>query len=126
VAAPEAVRRELPPHPTAARAARDLLAGVLLDWGAPKALAAGSLIMSELVTNAMLYARTDIRVSVARAPRLVRIAVRDGDTALPAQRHSPLESMHGRGLQIVDGFARDWGVLPCAAGGKVVWAVVDG
>jgi anti-sigma regulatory factor (Ser/Thr protein kinase) len=123
---PPTATRELAPHPTAARAARDFLTGCLLDWKAPKALAAGSLVMSELVTNAMIYADTDIRVSVARHEEWVRIAVRDGGAALPEQRGWALESTHGRGLVIVDGFARAWGVLPCADSGKVVWAVVEG
>jgi anti-sigma regulatory factor (Ser/Thr protein kinase) len=125
--APEPVTatRSLPPHPTAARAARDFLTGCLLDWKAPKGLAAGSLVMSELVTNAMLYAHSDISVSLARHESLVRIAVRDGGRNIPAQRDSALESTHGRGLVIVEGFSRAWGVLPCSRGGKVVWAVID-
>jgi hypothetical protein len=117
--------RRLPPHPTAARAARDFLTDRLLDWRLPKAVAAGSLVMSELVTNAMVYAHGDIDVSVARHDELVRIAVRDEDVGIPQPRQPGLDSAHGRGLLIVDGFARAWGVLPCARGGKVVWAVVE-
>jgi anti-sigma regulatory factor (Ser/Thr protein kinase) len=123
---PPTATRQLPPHPTAARAARDFLADQLLDWKLPKALTAGSLVMSELVTNAMIYARSEIEVSLARHESLVRIAVRDAGQGVPQPRDPGADSTGGRGLVLVDGFARAWGVLPSARRGKVVWAVVDG
>jgi anti-sigma regulatory factor (Ser/Thr protein kinase) len=123
--APTTASRRLPPHPTAARAARDFLTSCLLDWKLPKALSAGSLVMSELVTNAMIYARSEIGVSVAWDEHLVRIAVRDGGRGIPEPRDPALDSPGGRGLILVEGFSRAWGVLPAAPGGKVVWAVID-
>jgi anti-sigma regulatory factor (Ser/Thr protein kinase) len=81
--------------------------------------------MSELVTNAMLHARSDIEVSVARHATLVRIAVRDRDPGLPQPRPAGAEGLGGRGLVLVAGYSRAWGVLPCSPRGKVVWAVVE-
>lgn len=125
-APPDSASRQLAPHPTAARAARDFLTEQLLEWRLPRAVPAGSLVMSELVTNAMIYAQTAIDVALARHHSLVRIAVRDEGRGLPEPRSSAPDRTGGRGLILVDGFARAWGVLPSPRRGKVVWAVVDG
>jgi anti-sigma regulatory factor (Ser/Thr protein kinase) len=113
----------LAPHPTAPRAARDFVSGVLPDHGLGSHLAAASVVVSELVTNAVLHARTVIEVAIAVSGDRCRISVRDLDPGVPTSPTSPT-SMHGRGLVIVEGLASAHGVLPSCAGGKVVWAVL--
>lgn len=114
----------LTPHPTAPRASRDFVSRALLDWRLSRRIPAGCLVVSELVTNAIIHAGTDIDLTVAEHRRAIRIAVRDHGADLPVERHQA-SAEHGRGLAIVTGLATRWGVLPHAEGGKVVWAVID-
>jgi len=122
--APLAQARQLPPHPVAPRAARAFVARTLLDWKLTQAIGAGCLVASELVTNAIVHAGSDIDLSLSWYGRLLRVAVRDGSADLP-EWQGPALDLHGRGLMIVAGCSRAWGVLPAADGGKVVWAVLD-
>jgi hypothetical protein len=113
----------LAPHPTAPRASRDFVSRTLLDWRLSQHIPAACLVVSELVTNAMTHAGTDIELTFSEHRQTVRVAVRDRSADLPVERHSAL-GLHGRGLTIVAGLSSAWGVLPHADGGKVVWAVL--
>ena len=113
----------LAPHPTAPRASRDFVSRTLLDWRLGKHIAATTLVVSELVTNAMIHAGTDIDVTVSEHRQAIRIAVRDHSPELPVDRPGA-SGEHGRGLTIVTNLASAWGVLPHTEGGKVVWAVI--
>ena len=122
--APAVERLRLAPHPTAPRAARNFVTRTLLDWGLGRVISSASLVVSELVTNSTMYAGTDIALSVAWHRGALRLAVRDNSSRLPRQVYSALD-LHGRGLTIVAGLSRAFGVLPTTDGGKVVWAVLD-
>jgi hypothetical protein len=115
---------ELAPHPTAPRASRDFVTRTLQGWGLDHLTPSAALVISELVTNSTVYAGSKIVLSVAWSPGAVRLTVRDESPDLPRPRKARLD-LHGRGLTIVAGFSRDFGVLPTAQGGKVVWAVLD-
>jgi len=123
-ARPAVVSRRLAPHPTAPRAARDLVSRTLLEWRLSQQIPDACLVVSELVTNAMIHAGTDIDLTVAEHRRSVRIAVRDHSHDLPVEQQVRSDE-NGRGLGIVGELASAWGVLPHADGGKVVWAVLD-
>jgi hypothetical protein len=123
-ASPAVVTRRLAPHPTAPRAARDLVSRALVDWRLSPQIPDACLVVSELVTNAMIHAGTDIDLTLAEHRRSVRVAVRDHSHALPVQQPGRSDE-DGRGLGIVAELSSAWGVLPHADGGKVVWAVFD-
>jgi hypothetical protein len=114
----------LAPHPSSSRAARDFVTHALQNWRLGGVFPSASLVVSELVTNSTMHAGTEIDVSVAWDRRALRLTVRDHSPGLPLQRQAGLE-VHGRGLTIVAGLSRAFGVLPAADGGKVVWAVLD-
>ena len=114
----------LAPHPTAPRASRDLVSRALLDWRLSKHIPAACLIVSELVTNAMIHAGTQIEVTVSEHRQAVRLAVRDRSAVLPLEKADPLDE-HGRGMAIVGGLSSARGVMLHPDGGKVVWAVLD-
>lgn len=114
----------LAPHPTAPRASRDFVTRALLDWRLGTVIPTASLVVSELVTNSTMYAGTDIALSAAWHRGALRLAVRDNSSRLPRRVYSALD-LHGRGLTIVAGLSRAFGVLPTSDGGKVVWAVLD-
>ena len=110
---------ELPPEPTSPGAARRFVTDCVASLvRAPTEVAA--LLVSELVTNAVLHARTAMVVTVTTADGLVRVGVQDGSPALPTLRHYDRSAPTGRGLQMVERLASRWGV---DAGGasKTVW-----
>jgi hypothetical protein len=117
-------RLRLAPHPTAPRASRDFVTRTLLDWRLGRAIPFASLVVSEIVASSTINAGTDIDLSVAWNLGALRLAVRDHGPALPHQRPSVL-GLHGRGLTVVAGLSRVFGVMPAADGGKVVWAVLE-
>ena len=121
----DTVELRLAPHPTSPRAARDFVSRTLLDWHLARSIPGACLVASELATNAMVHAQTNLAVSLADADGRLRIAVRDGSSAPPRPHRAHPDRTEGRGLQIVGSLTRAWGVLATRDGGKVVWAVSD-
>jgi hypothetical protein len=138
----------LAPHPTSPRAAREFVTRTLLDWRLGRVIPFASLVVSELVASSAVHAGTAIEVSVVWNLDDIRLTVRDCGpaVAVPGQRPSagvplrsatprartadsavagPAAELRGRGLTVVAGLARAFGVLPTAEGGKVVWAVLE-
>jgi anti-sigma regulatory factor (Ser/Thr protein kinase) len=115
-------RLELPPLPTSPRVAREFVAGVVVGWGLDHLADAARLLTSELVTNAVLHARTSLTVRVDRDEerQVVRVSVLDHSEVRPRRRHYSPMSTTGRGLVMVRGAARDYGV-DSAESGKAVW-----
>ncbi|MDP9793642.1 anti-anti-sigma regulatory factor [Catenuloplanes nepalensis] len=110
------------PMAGASRRARDLAEQACNRWNLPTLGVPAALIAGELVTNAIVHARTmaDLRVSLGR--RFLLVVVRDGSLATPHLDSGPADApATGRGLRLVEAIARRWGFLP-APGGKVVWA----
>jgi two-component sensor histidine kinase len=80
-----------------------------------------SLLVTELVTNAVLHGLPDVHLHVCAVGAVrLRVEVFDGSFALPEMRDSPMESTSGRGLRLVDAIAVEWGARP-QLNGKVVW-----
>jgi anti-sigma regulatory factor (Ser/Thr protein kinase) len=125
-AATATVRESLVLAPTAraARAARDLVSRACLDWGRSSQIQAATLVVSELVTNAMVHAGTDLEVSVTRCGPRLRVAVKDHSRRVPRLQDAGSAGVTGRGMVLVDAFSESWRVLPTGDGGKVVWAVI--
>jgi anti-sigma regulatory factor (Ser/Thr protein kinase) len=80
------------------------------------------LLTSELVTNAVIHARTPSTLRVLVEPNVprVRVEVADGAREAPApQAPAPTETS-GRGLMLVDRLATHWEVDTTETG-KIVW-----
>lgn len=122
--APAVERVHLAPQPTAARDSRDFVTRTLLKWKLGSSIPCVCLVVSELVTNAALHAGTDIDVSLAWNMTAMRLTVADRSSDLPHPQHYDFDR-HRRGLTIVAGLSRAFGVLPTAPVGGVVWAVFD-
>jgi anti-sigma regulatory factor (Ser/Thr protein kinase) len=87
-----------------------------------EAVEAAELLVSELVTNCVRHAHTIITLAVDCNERSVAVAVGDDGEGMPVVREGvDYDSTGGRGLQLVDALAGDWGVRPRADGGKIVW-----
>ena len=78
------------------------------------------LLVSEVVTNAVLHARSQIRLGIGWNGDAVRVEVAD-HSPLPAtpRRFAELATT-GRGMQMVDQVADSWGLRP-VDDGKVIW-----
>lgn len=120
---------ELPHSTSSVAVARDSLAAELTERGASVAtLEDASLVISELVGNALRHARPlpsgQLRLSWQLQNHHVEIAVSDGGSpTTPTRGNLTLSSAGGRGLGIVDHVARAWGVHR-ASDVTTVWAIV--
>lgn len=86
------------------------------------------LLITELVTNALVHTDQGAEVSATLASARLRVEVRD----YAARRPRPYvpsadDGTHGRGLVLVQALADAWGVDALSPGaGKVVWFELDG
>jgi anti-sigma regulatory factor (Ser/Thr protein kinase)/anti-anti-sigma regulatory factor len=131
VARPPYLRDELrlAPTPTAAAAARAFVREVCRYWqiALPDTTVTDRavLLANELVTNAVVHARTDVRLRLELRGDRLHIAVRDGSPRLLRLVAPDGQAEGGRGLWLVEQLTRAWGVDPHPDGGKVVWCVLN-
>jgi PAS domain S-box-containing protein len=111
----------LPPAPDSARHARRFVADVLTAAGAGEYVDIASLLTSELVTNGIVHAHTELQVVAEATPTWVRVEVTDGNPTLPARRSYADDALTGRGLEMVELLADELGVTPLENDGKRVW-----
>ncbi|MFL6137689.1 MAG: SpoIIE family protein phosphatase [Frankiaceae bacterium] len=107
---------------SAPRAARKAAEETLRRWQVePTTKVENALIVvSELVTNAVRHARTDITVRLRCSDGRIVVEVGDHDSRLPRLAGDTADRESGRGLHMVAALAHRWGVRP-ARTGKVVW-----
>lgn len=105
--------------------ARAFVHDTLAEWGYDSVADDVVLLVSEVVTNAVLHARTGIVVALRHSSGEIRVDVADGSAALPQVRAYDASAATGRGLQLVDRLAKSWGVQPSATG-KTVWFAFAG
>jgi hypothetical protein len=115
-------RAELPPHPDSCGQARELVAQACQDWGLRRPKRLAELLVSELVANGVMHARTEMVVTVRLSGDCLEICVRDrSPKALPPPQVDP----RGFGLQLVAQLSDSWGWVPTGRG-KVVWSRLPG
>lgn len=115
----------LPAEPASVARARQHLVDALKDWGETAAVEVVELLVSELVTNAVLHAGSPVELVVRRQPGRVRVEVGDDSSMAPHRRDSDEEATIGRGVDMVEMLAEQWGVETDVAEGKVVWFEVS-
>jgi anti-sigma regulatory factor (Ser/Thr protein kinase) len=85
------------------------------------------LLVSELVTNVVIHARTSGTVLVLRletAGPWLRIEVHDADPRWPEPRTPDRLDGSGFGFVLVEALSHKWGVRDATIG-KIVWAELD-
>ncbi|MDQ1628505.1 MAG: hypothetical protein QOI54_2249 [Actinomycetota bacterium] len=111
---------ELPPSTESVPAARRFVRAQLSSAHVDVDTAA--LLVSEVVTNAVLHARTALTLSVGEIGTVAHIEVADGSPRRPRLHAFSPTSGTGRGLRMLDQLAERWGVkVDPVTGGKVVW-----
>lgn len=113
-------------HPRCVGLARAQLRKALTTWGLTAIEEPASLVVSELMTNAVVHARVppgrEILTRFVRQDGGVLIEVHDASAVWP-ERRVP-DECGGYGLLLVEKLAARWGVAERNGIGKRVWAVV--
>jgi anti-sigma regulatory factor (Ser/Thr protein kinase) len=91
---------------------------------------ATTLLVSELVTNAVVHARRTSVITLAVAAGMIEVGVTElgsSRSTIPEQRDVVVPGVpevlreSGRGLLIVEALSHDWGAVSADGGGKQVW-----
>lgn len=108
-----------PAEPSAVRLARRRVRDTLVSWDLAALSDVTVLLVSELVTNSLRYARGPIGVRMVRGSSLL-VEVSDPLPDPPRERVANEEDEGGRGLQLVARTSRRWGTRHGPLG-KTVW-----
>jgi anti-sigma regulatory factor (Ser/Thr protein kinase) len=113
----------VPCEPESARRARLLVSSALDTWGIGELAEVGTLIVSELISNAVSHtACCLIRVVIRReTTEVIRIGVADNCRDTPSPGCPAGDSEGGRGLLLVESLSWRWG-YDLHRWGKLVWA----
>lgn len=110
------------------RAAREFLAATLASWDLDDEEQVAALLTTEVVTNAIVHARTAYRLAVELVPPELMVEVFDRNPVLPVPVAAAAGAESGRGLALIEAMAARWGAR-AHSGGKAVWftlACADG
>ena len=111
----------------APRIARRFVTSTLATWGiAGTVVEHAQLLVSELVSNAVMHGGGPVVLRVIERDRgaRVRIEVADGGNGLPRMRRAAPQDVSGRGLRLVDELANGWGSSN-VGGATSVWFEVQ-
>ncbi|MEV6970363.1 ATP-binding protein [Hamadaea sp. NPDC051192] len=113
-------RIDLPLDEWAPRVARTAVTPILVGWGFTDRgwLEAASVVVSELVTNAVRHGGGCLELTAECRDQRVTITAADGSAVLPERREP--DAKGGRGIIIIEMLAERWGV-DSHHGGKHVW-----
>ena len=103
--------------------ARHFVTSTLDTWGVGEAFADLPLVTSELVTNAVQHAGTDVDVTLDLMPDRLRLEVSDCSQQPPVMGDIGEARDGGWGLHIIAALASRWG-LEARRDGKTVWCEV--
>jgi hypothetical protein len=81
--------------------------------------------VTELVSNGIRHARTQLDLILSYNGSCLRISVSDGDPRPPVPRTPQKLTVGGWGLALVDTLSTDWGTDIDDARGKTVWFEID-
>lgn len=111
-----------PPLETAPAQAQDLALATVITWMPRLPVDALALVVGELVSNAVQWARTSITVRLIVQPEGMRVEVIDDDPRPPLRVLPSTAAPHG--LDLVAELSDRWG-CERRGRGKAVWAELD-
>ena len=100
--------------------ARRMVRDLLESAGREDLVETAVLLVSEVVTNALLHAGTTMHVSLSLDAEGLRAEISDGSTHLPVRRQYATTAGTGRGMRMLEQMVDDWGVTRHRRG-KTVW-----
>lgn len=105
-------RLDLPLEPSSPSRARHFVRGVLGDWDVGgETTEDAALLVTELVTNAIIHARTSVQVVVDRTDSTVEFSVTDSGPGVIRMEEPRPDSVTGRGIFMLDQIAAGWAVI---------------
>jgi anti-sigma regulatory factor (Ser/Thr protein kinase) len=121
------------PAPEAVKAAREFTSETLLRWGLRGLIQDATVVVSELVTNALRHGtrsgedgaggtQTEL-VLWGREGYLVCVVI-DSNASPPMRAPAGLATEDGRGLHVVQALAATWGWTVLGIDRKAIWAVI--
>jgi DNA-binding NarL/FixJ family response regulator len=116
-------RAEFDPVPTSPRDARRFARDLLSDQ-MEELLETVDLLLTEMVTNAIVHAGSATTVSIQLLKDRVHVEVLDQSRHTAVPRQSDEDAETGRGLFLVEALAEAWGTT-WVADGKIVWFDVE-
>lgn len=122
--AADASPRRLLAHPSSVATARRLVREVLVSAHRDELVDTAQLLVSEVVTNALVHAGTPIDFHAAVGEAGLRVEVSDGSTQAPSPRRYTGMAGTGRGLRLLQQLGDSWGTL-AHPHGKTVWFELD-
>ena len=115
------VSRRFPRTPVAATLVRRFVAQTLRDWRRDELVDDVAQVATELATNGVIHARSDLAVGLSRLDdRAMRLVVSDTSGSSPILGPGDAGAVNGRGLQMVHAIAKRWG-HEIVDDGKYVW-----
>jgi serine/threonine-protein kinase RsbW len=109
----------VPPASHSAPRARAELRATLGAWADEPTRADAALLLTELVANGVLHARSTMQITLTVEHDLLRAEVRDASPFAPLHREA--DEYGGRGVLILNALASSWGVVGHPGDGKTVW-----
>lgn len=110
----------LPPDASSSRTARHWVSSRLVELRLEPLADAVELLTSEIVTNALLHAGTEMVLRLEPADGGVQVEVSDGSRVPPSRRRYSSTATTGRGVAVLDDLADEWG-WNADPTGKTVW-----
>ncbi|WP_420803263.1 SpoIIE family protein phosphatase [Streptomyces spiramyceticus] len=108
--------------PDAVAHARRFTSRTLRTWNVAEQRDAALLIVSELVTNALVHTKGQVRLDLTLAGGRLRVAVSDSSPRTPVKPAIvDWDATGGRGILLVEAVSASYGSVPLS-GGKQVWA----
>ncbi|MEU9161394.1 ATP-binding protein [Streptomyces sp. NPDC048424] len=107
-------------EPSSVGQARRVLTAQLSSWGLHEVTDTYRLLVSELITNALRHAHGPVRVNLRVHGSLLRCEVEDASPVCPVPRTAGTDAESGRGIELVDALAQDWGSDRTSTG-KTTW-----
>jgi len=103
------------------RAARRFMTETLDQWAVGDLLDSVNLLVTELVTNAIVHAESDAEVAVVLTATALRVEVADRGGGMVTPRDADDFDTSGRGMALVEAMTSAWGTMPRPDGGKIIW-----
>jgi anti-sigma regulatory factor (Ser/Thr protein kinase) len=131
---PKAARCVLRSNLESPRIARDFTRTTLTEWKLCQILEDATVVVSELVTNALRHGlqysldsveALPIQLVLFRHDRRLMAVVTDPGDEVPARADTGYFAESGRGLHVVEAISHTWGWARLASGGKAVWAAFE-
>lgn len=118
---PRSATMRLGPDARDVAAARQFVVERCTEWGRPSVADDAAIVVSELVSNALVHVRSSCELTMGLRGDVLRLDVVDHAGGMPDLQAATAADEHGRGLLLVSMLCAAWGSEP-RDDGKIVWA----